>query len=418
MKLPKFNINKVRLIVVGIGVAAIFFTGGYLVGRNKLQIELTRKPKVTVNRENPQDHQDLDFSLFWRTWDTIHASYFDKKEIDDSKLVYGAIKGMVAAIGDPYTVFLPPSENKVANEDLQGNFEGVGIQIGFKGTQLAVIAPLPGTPADKAGVKAGDFIVGIKDETKKLDIATTGISLPDAVEDIRGPAGSEVTLYLVRDGTDGPIETKITREAIDVPSVLSEFIGKDESIMHLSILKFGDETNNGEWEKAVASYLAKSDAKGIVLDLRNDPGGYLDAAVDIAGDFVTSGQTVVTQESADGTKQSETAHGTSRLQGVPVVVLVNKGSASAAEILAGALRDLGIAKIVGEDSFGKGTVQQAIPVDHGAGLHITVAKWLTPKGTWVNGEGLKPDYQIKDDPQTTEDEQLQKALEVLQSGLK
>lgn len=413
MRLPKVNIRKVRIVVIAVGIAGVFFAGGYFLGRNKLQIELSKKPKVTINRENPEDKKDVDFLLFWRTWDTIHASYFDKEKIDDAKLVYGAIKGMVSAVGDPYTVFLPPSENKVVNEDLQGNFEGVGIQIGFKGTQLAVIAPLPGTPAEKAGVKAGDFIVGIKDEAKNLELSTVGISLPDAVEAIRGEKGSKVALVLVRSGSEAPFEVEIQREAINVPSIVTAFVGEDATTMHLNVLKFGEDTGNGEWEKAVLAYLKEPKAKGIILDLRNNPGGYLESAVDLAGEFVGDGETIVIQENANGSKQEYASQGEGRLKKVPVVVLVNEGSASASEILAGALKDLGVAKIVGQTTFGKGTIQESIMVNGGSGLHITTAKWLTPKGTWVNGEGLKPDYEMKDNPETESDEQMDLALEIL-----
>jgi carboxyl-terminal processing protease len=362
-----------------------------------------------VDRSVPEN-KNVDFSLFWKVWDTLGASYYDKSKLNPSKMVEGAISGMVAAIGDPYTVYLPPEENKVVEEDLQGSFGGVGIQIGFKGKQLAVIAPLPDTPAEKAGIKAGDFILAIKDEKKKIDRTTGGMSLPEAVQIIRGPSGTEVTLTLLRDGQDKPIEVKLVRAEIKVPSVVLTFEGKNKDIAYLKLLKFGGETEN-EWNNAVSKIIA-SNAKGIVLDLRNNPGGYLQGAVDIASDFLKLGAVVVSQE-VNGKKDDFKTNRLPRLQKYPLVILVNEGSASASEILAGALRDQAEVKLVGKTTFGKGTIQEPKTINGGAGLHITIARWLTPKGEWVNEKGLKPDIEVDDKPDTTEDEQFNKALEVL-----
>ncbi len=340
----------------------------------------------------------------------MSASYFDKSKLIPSKMVYGAIAGMVAAIGDPYTAFFPPEQNKVVQEDLKGGLEGVGIQIGFKGTQLAVIAPLPGTPAERAGVKAGDFIVGIKDDLKKIDHGTAGISLPEAVGEIRGEAGSIVTLTILRDGGDKPLIFDLTREKINVPSVVATY---ENGVAHIKLLKFAEDTN-GEWDKTVSEIATKcKDCKGIVLDLRNNPGGYLQGAVDIASDFVSSGSVIVIEQDGNEKKSEFKTSSGPRLIDYDLVVLVNGGSASASEILAGALRDLRGIKLVGEVSFGKGTIQEPDEFPDGAGLHITIAKWLTPNGTWVHGKGLTPDIKILDDEKTTVDEQLQEAIKLL-----
>jgi len=410
--IPKINLAKVRKIILIIAACAILFGGGYALGASGLKASLNKFPKVTISRTLPPDKQNLDFSLFWRVWDTLSAKYYDKSKLNPGKMVYGAIAGMVSAVGDPYTVFLPPEENKIVEEDLNGTLEGVGIQIGYRGTQLAVIAPLPDSPAEKAGVKAGDFIIGIKDEAKDIDQGTAGMSVPDAVGLIRGKAGTKVTLTLLREATPDPIIVELIRAKIEVPTLITTYVGEGESVAHIRLLKFGGETE-AEWNKAVREILRKESVKGIVLDLRNNPGGYLQGAVDVASDFLKTGSVVVTEERGDGTKNEFKVERLGLLTSTPTVVLVNEGSASASEILAGALRDVRKISLVGAKTFGKGTIQEPIDVDGGAGLHITIARWLTPNGTWVNEKGLEPDVKIEDDEKTSEDEQLNKAIELL-----
>jgi carboxyl-terminal processing protease len=409
--LPKLDIMRLRKILVFLIVVAFVFYAGYFLGRQGFKASATGITNVQVSREVPQDKQDVDFGLFWRVWDTLATSYFDKSKLDPVKMVYGAIQGMVSAVGDPYTVFLPPDENKVVEEDLKGSFSGVGIQIGFRGTQLAVIAPLPDSPAEKAGIKAGDFIVGIKDEKKNVDRGTVGISLPDAVQLIRGPSGSTVSLALLREGSNDPIIVDVVREEINVPSVMLSFVGENEDIADVRLLKFAGETD-GEWGKVVQDVL-KSGSNKLILDLRNNPGGYLQGAVDIAGEFLRNGSVVVIEESANGSRNEFKTDKLPRLANVKMVVLVNKGSASASEILSGALREQANIEIIGETTFGKGTIQEPRQLENGAGLHITTARWLTPKGNWVNETGLEPDVIIEDNPDTAEDEQLLKAIEEL-----
>ena len=411
--MPKANLPKVRKILLAVFSAVLIFGAGYFFGIKGFSANFNKFPKVTINRTVPVNQGNLDFSLFWKVWDTLEAKYFDKSKIVPSQMVYGAISGMVSAIGDPYTVFLPPSQNKVVEEDLSGSFEGVGIQIGYKGNQLAVIAPLPGSPAEKAGVKAGDFIVEIKDELKKIDRGTVGISLPDAVQAIRGSAGTSVTLTLIREGSDQPIVIDIVRANVQVPSVTLEFVGQNKDIAHIRLMKFGADTPS-EWDSKINEILANKSAKAVILDLRNNPGGYLQGAVDIASDFISPGSVAVIEERSDGSKKNYTVDNKlARLVDLPVVVLVNGGSASASEILAGALRDDRKAKLVGETTFGKGTIQEPEDLDGGAGLHITIAKWLTPSGFWVNEKGLEPDVKIKNDANATVDAQLDAAINLL-----
>lgn len=413
--MPKVPFSYLRKTFLGIFFAGVFFAGGYLVGFNGYQAALNKFPNViNITRGVPPEQENLDFNLFWRVWDTLHNKYFDKNKVVDSELTYGAIRGMVAAVGDPYTVFLSPKENKVVQEDLLGTFEGVGIQIGYKGTQLAVIAPLPGSPAEKVGVKAGDYIMVIKDEAKNVELGTVGITLQEAVEAIRGPKNTSVNLTLLRDGEDKPIIVDIKREAIDVPSITTEYVGDDKSIAHIRLLKFAGETF-AEWDDTVAEIVKNPNVKSIVFDLRNNPGGYLQGAVGLAGDFLNVGDVVVIEEDYTGRKEEFKVEKLGRLKNIKLVVLVNKGSASASEIFAGAIRDHSRGQIVGETTFGKGTIQEPQQINGGSGLHITIARWLTPKSTWVNETGLKPDHEVEDKEDTEEDEQLQKAIEVLKT---
>jgi len=408
----KIRIRSVRKFFTTFLIILISFAAGFLVSANGYKALLVSPGKVTITRELPPGKEDVDFSLFWRVWDTLEASYYDKDKLSPRDMVYGAIRGMVGSIQDPYTVFLPPAENKVIQEDLQGSFEGVGIQIGFKGTRLTVVAPLPDSPAEEAGIKAGDFIVGIKDELKGIDMGTNNITLPEAVETIRGTAGTKVTLILVRDENPEPFEVDVVRKNISVPSVIVKYVGSGD-IAHIRLLKFSGETYD-EWNGAVSEVLAKGNIKGIVLDVRNNPGGYLQASVDVASEFLKTGQTVVIEELADGQRNEFKVDRIGKLQNIPVVVLVNQGSASASEILAGALRDNGGVTLVGETTFGKGTIQEPRQLNGGSGLHITTARWLTPSGYWVNDKGLEPDKTVEDNVDTSQDEQLDEAVKLLE----
>lgn len=413
-RLPKLSLQFIRRFLLGLILVFVIFAVGFLAGSSTGGAEILKPIKVNLSRGLPENRQTLNFSLFWSVWDTLDSQYFDSTKIVPADLVYGSIKGMVQAVGDPYTVFLPPNENSVVQEDLQGNFEGVGIQIGFRGNQLAVIAPLADSPAERAGVEAGDFIIGITDEAKGIDRGTVGISLPEAVQIIRGPAGSEITLTLLRNGTAEPITVEITRASIDVPSLILSFVDKPDGkrVAHLQLLKFGGDTY-AEWNTAVSQILAEPNLVGIVLDLRNNPGGFLQGAIDFASEFLPVGKVVVIQEGRDLQSEEYSVTKAGRLGQVKVVVLVNQGSASASEILAGALKDHNRAKLVGQTTFGKGTIQEPQQINGGAALHITVARWLTPNRFWVNDGGIVPDIEVEDDPETEEDEELEAAINLL-----
>lgn len=399
----KINLRHARLTIFICFL--VLFSGwlGFFLGTHEVQVKLNEASSIKIDRKIPQDKQNIDFSMFWNVWDRLESDYLDKKAINHTQMVLGAIQGMVASLDDPYTVFLKPTENKEAKEDLNGSFEGVGIQLGYKEDQLAVVAPLAGTPAQKAGVKAGDLILKIDDNS------TTGLSLDEAAKKIRGPKGTKVKLTLLHSGEKETYEVDLSRETILVASVEVEFLN-DGKIAHLKLLKFGDRTSE-EWEKAVQTIIdQKPEVQGIILDLRNNPGGYLTGSIFIASEFLNSG-TVVQQEYASGTKETYSVNRKGKLLTQPLVVLVNEGSASSSEIVAGSLQDHSRAKIVGTKSFGKGTIQEAQDLANGAGLHITTARWLLPSGQSINKVGVKPDIEVKDDVKTDIDEQLQKALE-------
>lgn len=405
------NFKKAQVVVISIIVLSATFIGGYTFGIKGFIVDAQNLPNVHISREVPPE-KDLDFALFWRVWDTLKASYYDKSKLNEGNMVYGAIKGMVASVGDPYTTFLTPTENKVTQDDLKGNFEGVGIQIGYREGQLAVMSPLPNTPAEAAGVKAGDLILGIKDKAKNLDVITSGMNLPDAVQKIRGPKGSVVTLVLLSEDDGEPRDVDLVRATIDVPSVIVEYVGENQNIAHVKLLKFAGETKL-EWQKGIDEVVSKPEVNSVILDLRNNPGGYLQGAIDVASEFVPLGSVVVVEEKGTGEKIEFKSEVAGKLSGYKVIVLVNKGSASASEILAGALRDIKGLQVVGDTTFGKGTVQEPMQLANGSGLHITVGKWLTPKGNWINEKGLEPDVSIENNEDTTEDEQLEEAIRLL-----
>lgn len=412
IKKPLFALKYVRNILIVVFGATFIFASGYYLGLRKFYVDTYGYPKVHIDRTLPQAQKDLDFSLFWKVWDMLDQKYYDKSKLVPAKMVYGAIKGMVSSLGDPYTIFLPPVENKIVTEDLQGSFDGVGIQIGYRKDWLTVIAPVPNSPAAKKGVQSGDIIYGIRDPGKNIEVKNTqGLSLQEAVSMIRGDKGTSVFLTLVREGVDKPFEVELVRDTLDVPSVVVDYVGPEKKIAHITLSKFSADTET-EWNKAVSEILTK-DFSGIILDLRNDPGGYMKGAIDVGSDFIDQGKVVVIEQTAT-TKTDYKVEAMGRLKNRKLVVLINGGSASASEILSGALRDNNHTPLVGDTSFGKGTIQEPEEIDNGVGLHITIAKWLTPNGTWVNEKGLKPDYEVSDDPNTSADEQLDKAISVLQ----
>jgi carboxyl-terminal processing protease len=413
----KVKLKLLRTIVVAIILLVMGGGLGYQAGKKDIKVQKQNNAyRLVTNIETPKDMSNVDFSLFWDVWKKLQSDYYDTSKFDSQKMVYGAIQGMVSSLGDPYTVFLPPTEEKRTEEDLSGSFGGVGIQLGYVDQQLAVMTPLKGMPAEKAGVKAGDLILHIKDTISKVDEDTQGMSLPKAVSLIRGPLGQPITLTLFRQENGGkPFTVELTRQEIVVPSVDLKIVdsprGKGK-IAHLQLQKFGGRTDE-EWTQAVDQIVADKDIKGVVLDVRNNPGGYLNGAIFIASEFIDKG--VIVQQQGKLNTETFSVNRKGRLTDMPVVVLMNRGSASASEIVAGALRDRLGAKLIGTKSFGKGTVQNAEQLRDGTGIHITIAKWLLPKGDWIHETGLKPDIEASEgaEPKPNEDPMLDAALKAL-----
>lgn len=375
------------------------FAGGILIGKNFAVVRVSAPA-------------DADFSLFWDAYNSLHQHYIDKNNIDEKKLIYGAIAGMTHSLGDPYTSFFDPAEAKLFESDLAGSFSGVGIEVGTKQGRLTIIAPLKGTPSDRAGLKSGDQIVKIEGKS------TSDISSDQAVDLIRGKKGTTVTLTIFREGWNEVKDFKITRDTINIPSVDWEI--KNGDVVYVHIYQF-DQTLSANFAN-IAQHILQSTAKKIILDLRGNPGGYLEVSQDVAGWFLAKGQLVTIEDFGTGkTRQEFKTQGSGALAHYPLVVLIDKGSASAAEILAGALRDNRNVKLIGEKSFGKGSVQEISDLKDGASfLKITIAKWLTPKGNSISQVGLTPDVSVgisDSDLVDKKDPQLDKALEIIQ-GLK
>jgi len=354
--------------------------------------------------------EDVDFSLFWETWKTIEEKYVDREKLNVQEMIYGAISGMIESLEDPYTVFLKPEEAKKFLEDVKGFFEGVGMEIAVKGGQLQVVAPLEGTPAQKAGLRPGDKILKVDGKS------TTDVTIDTAIDWIRGPKGTEVTLTVYREEWGQERDVKITRGVIDIPSLKLEMLAED-NIAYLRLYHFSEKASY-DFREAAIEILA-SPAQKIILDLRNNPGGYLDVAQDIAGWFLEKGQVVAIEDFGEGREQQEIlAEGNAKLLNYPVVILINEGSASGSEILAGALRDNREVKLIGETSFGKGSVQELTDLRGGFSLKITIAKWLTPKRESITDKGLEPDIKVdltEEDYEEGRDPQLDKAIEVIKN---
>lgn len=375
------QIKRSRLIVWGVVVALL----GVLIG----------------SRAHYLGYKSQDFSSLNELQATLEKKF--DGNVDRTKTLDGARAGLVDTLGDPYTTYLTQQQAKELSDDLKGNLSGIGAEIGFRNNVLSVIAPIANTPAAKAGLQAKDMIIKIDGKDP------SGLSLEQAVNKIRGKAGTEVTLTIVRNGGQ-PFDVKITRANISVPSVTYK---KEGDVGIITVSRFGDDTV--QKVQQAATDLTTQGATKFVLDLRNNGGGYLQAAVGVGSVFMEN--KVVVEERKDGKttdKLSTTANGA--LVGKPLVVLINSGSASASEITAGALQDQGVAKLVGEKSFGKGSVQEILDLAGGAQLKVTVAHWFTPKGRGIDKQGIEPDVVVKmttEDINAGKDPQLDKAKELL-----
>lgn len=414
------NISKKLFIPLLLIILIVGFAGGIFFERFN-EVTSNNPLKTLINRNLGQPDY-ADFSLFWAIWNSLHSKYVDKDKLDTQKLLYGAIEGMVNSIGDPYTVFFEPPQSKKFQEEISGSFGGIGIEIGKRNNVLTVIAPIKDTPAYKAGLKAGDKILRIDDKP------TTDLSIEEAVNLIRGKRGTPVILTISSNGADTK-EVEIIRDTIKIPTISWEILGSPPSgggkkVAYLQLFTFNQNIDS-EFQKA-AQEILKSEADGLILDLRNNPGGLLDSAINIAGWFLDKDQVVTAEAFSDGSRNEFRSNGNGSLKIYPTVVLINGGSASASEILAGALHDNRGVRLVGEKTFGKGSVQQLEQFKDGSSLKVTVAKWLTPSGISISDTGIEPDVKVELPKEKIEkgefefelgapgkDPQLDKALDLL-----
>jgi carboxyl-terminal processing protease len=399
-------------ISVAAGVAIILLIGGgfgfgLLVGRRMPQT-------IVVQGVSGIDATSTtaDFGAFWQAWQTINENYLKAKDISNENKVRGAITGLVNSLGDPYSEYFSPKDAKSFKDDVNGSFSGIGAEIGTQKGQLVVIAPLKNTPAEKAGLKPNDKILLI-DTT-----STEGMPIDQAISFIRGPENSTVKLTILRDGWDKPKEFPIVRKSIEAPTL--DFKMLPGNIAYVQLYQFNANASRLFWD--AMKQASGSDTQGLILDLRGNPGGYLDVAVDLAGWFLPRGTVVVKEEGRNNAVlDTLRASGNEALVKIPVVVLIDKGSASASEILSGALRDDRKVKLVGDTSFGKGTVQEFMDLKDGSTLKLTIAHWVLPSGRILDHDGLVPDYAVKltdEDIAAKRDPQFDKALEVLKSEMK
>lgn len=387
------------LVILGL---ILSFGAGLAVGENRI------RSTYLTQSDAGQVQNGVDMGIVFEAWKKLSEKYVGSIP-DNKSMVYGMAKGMTEQLGDPYTVFFEPDKAKQFKEDLKGSFEGIGAEIGMKDSIVTIIAPIKDTPADKAGLKPGDKILKIDDKE------TTGLSVDEAVSSIRGKKGTQVKLNVISESDPAPRDVSITRDVINVKSVTWEM--KNDDVAYIQLSSFSEDTVK-EFTEA-ARQIRESSAKSIVLDLRGNPGGYLDSAVDIASFFLPKGTLVVREDF--GGKQPANDYATQYqpvLDKYPMVALVDNGSASAAEILAGALSEKKGVKLVGEKTYGKGSVQEFITLSDGSTVKVTVAEWLTPEGKNINKEGISPDTTVEisaDDLQNKRDSQLDKALEIVKS---
>jgi carboxyl-terminal processing protease len=393
--------------IIGIGmVIVIVFTAGLIVGRS-VDVDSSILPITTS--------KNLDMKMFWRVLDLTKKNYVDSDEIVEEDLVYGAIKGMVSSLDDPATVFLTPEETEEYDAASGGKFfEGIGAELGYDDGQVIVVTPLEGSPAKAAGIRPGDYILKIDDYE-----LTSEDTVYDAVAKIRGEAGTEVVLTVLHQGESESVEITITRDEITIPSMSLEFIGEDEEIAHFKVGRFTEASYDlwvSQWDKTVQE-MVDSGVDKMILDLRGNPGGFFDAAIYAGDDFLGEGFVISKQKDANGNIEDYDSTKGGDLLDIELVILINSGSASASEILSGALKQAERGTLIGEETFGKGTAQRVYDLEDGSSLHLTILKWLLPDGSNIErDDAITPDIEVEltnDDFIEGNDPQLDKAIEEL-----
>ncbi len=377
-RIPSFS-----YLLAGLTIGVALFYGGYILGEVSGARSVIPEGEARVLHQGDESGaEDIDFSGFWEIWDLVKDSYIDQP-VSEQDLYYGALEGLLGGLDDPYSTYFDPEVAAAFNAELEGTFFGIGAEIASKDEYVTIVAPLEGSPSDLAGVMPGDRVLEIDGND------AFGISVNEAVFQIRGEEGTEVVLTILREGEEELLEISIVRSEIKVDSVNWEI--QDDGIAVISVSMFNDDTTD-LFQSAVQEVLT-SDVKGIVLDLRNNPGGLLTEAINLAG-FWVNGSTVVIERVQEAEREFASS-GVAQLNGIKTVVLVNGGSASGSEILAGALQDYGYATIIGEQTFGKGSVQEYYELPDGSAVKITVAEWLTPNGSSINEIGITPDIIVE-----------------------
>lgn len=425
MESKSFWSSKYKIITLTVLISGMFFGIGLYAGI-KINSNIANPPESLINTNEESIASKVDFSPFWKAWKILDEKFVSAKKATSTQSsatstaqdrVWGAIAGLTDSLGDPYTVFFPPEENKSFESEISGNFEGVGMEIGIKDEIITVVAPLKGNPAQKAGILSGDKVIAID------DVSTLNMSVDKAVKLIRGKVGTKVKITVIREGKKEPIDFTITRQVINIPTVDTEIkngqtVG-DKLIGGVFIIKLYNfyATSQDLFRNALREFI-ESGSNKLILDLRGNPGGYLEASVDMASWFLPLGKIVVSEDFGRDTKEI-----TYRSKGYDIfnknlkmAILVNNGSASASEILAGALQEHGIAKIIGTKTFGKGSVQELVNITPETSLKVTIARWLTPLGHSISENGLTPDIEVKitaDDIAKGKDPQVERAIKYL-----
>lgn len=407
-KIKKIARKILLSIAILLAVFVIFSAGAYLAVKSDAVKKLAETEVFYLGRltgkyskVDSKWAQNVDFDLYWEVWEKLKTQHPNKDQITDKHMFYGSLKGLVASFGDPYSEFMDPKENKEFEDDMSGVFDGIGAEIGLRDGILTIISPIDGTPASRAGLLPGDKILEINGENTK------DFSVDQAVSKIRGPKGTEVVLSIYNSSADEIREVKIIRDKIFIKSVKYEKLEND--IFLIKISAFNDDTS-ALFAEAVKQFIS-SGSKKLIIDLRSNPGGYLETAVDLLGEWI-NGEVAVIEKFADDKQLDYPAKGLNRLSSYNTVVLINGGSASASEIMAGALKDYDKATIIGETSYGKGSVQMLRSLSDGSALKVTVAKWLTPKGQDISKEGIEPDVEVEltyDDYVAVKDPQMDTA---------
>lgn len=399
-------------IVAFVLVALLSFQVGYKRGESVTLISNVKSGLANIEDGQPTT---VDFAPFWKAWSIVNKDFVptgtSTKIATDQDKVWGAIEGMVASLDDPYTVFFPPVESKQFASDIKGSFSGVGMEVGQEDGIITVISPLKGSPAEAAGLRPGDKILKVDDKD------VTKLTVEEAVTYIRGPEGTTVTINVFRQGKTAPFDIKVVRQIINVPVINTEEL--DGGIFRISLYSFTE--NSAVLFRSALREFIESDSDKLLLDLRGNPGGYLETAVDMASWFLPSGTPVIREDKGEGKEENVyRSRGYDIFNnGLKMAILVDAGSASASEILAGALSEHGIATLIGDTTFGKGSVQELLPVTKDTSIKVTIARWLTPNGNSISKQGITPKIIIKrteEDIKSGRDRQLERAVEFLKTG--